>query len=98
MAEATSRVDANRNGLSELDPEELARRIRRFATHAHQSLSQPDTSIDDVLRLRRQVRVLLRRTRGLRATGIQRWLQAAQRAIEAALPRCLKRKRGTGAA
>ena len=86
MEEGTSGIGANRNGHGGLDPEELARRIRQLAIDAHRILTRPDTSIGEVSGLRRRVRVLLRETRGgLRATEIDRWLRAAQRAIEAEL-------------
>lgn len=83
--EGNSRASGNRSPHSKLDPDELGQRVRQLAIDAHQILTQPDPQIDEVVGLRRRLRVLLRETREAPATEINRWLQSAWQAIEAKL-------------
>jgi hypothetical protein len=61
--------------------EDFARRVRVFALDAHRILTQPDSSLDEVLGLHRTVWSLLREISHSRSGAMHLWLLAAHEAI-----------------
>jgi hypothetical protein len=68
-----------------LDPEEVARRVRQLAVDAHRILNHPDTTVEELIALRRRFKELLRAGRGSQPTEIERWLRSAQQEVDAKL-------------
>ena len=75
----------NGNDPDMLDPEELARLIRRLAIETHRALKCPEISVDELTSLYRQAEALLDHTQEQRAAELHRWLRNAIRAIDARL-------------
>lgn len=78
-------IDEGPGDTGAIEPEELARRVRRFAIDARLVLRHPDRPIDEVVELHRRARFLLREAPGLPSSPLHRWLVAAMEAIDARL-------------
>jgi hypothetical protein len=89
-------ADRSRSEPGPLDAAEFARAIRQLAVEVRRILNHPGATTAEVMRIRRQVRVLLRAFcgRASQQTEIERWLRTAYHAIDAKLPSALEEAPG----
>jgi hypothetical protein len=85
MSRGVLESDESRVQPGDLDTDEFARSVRRFALEARDVLGRPNSTLGELIGLRGCVLRLLQQAAGMRSPGIVPWLLAVQQRIDVRL-------------